>query len=108
MIIYNKKIFTDKISFLNKASVAARKAILIGVFLAWLNQFCGCFAMLNYTATIFAEAGSNLTPNMSAIIVGIIQLLGAYISTFLVDRAGRKVSFINFTTKEILNVFLCT
>ncbi len=64
---------------------------MIGVVLVWLNQFCGCFAMLNYTASIFAESGSNLTPNMSAIIVGIIQLIGAYMSTFLVDRAGRKV-----------------
>lgn len=72
---------------------SARKAMLIGIVLIWLNQFCGCFAMLNYTANIFAESGSNLTPNMSAIIVGIIQLVGAYMSTFLVDRAGRKVRF---------------
>lgn len=74
-------------------SVSARKAITIGVVLVWLNQFCGCFAMLNYTANIFAESGSNLSPNMSAIIVGIIQLFGAYMSTFLVDRAGRKILF---------------
>ena len=46
--------------------------------------------MLNYTAIIFLESGSTLTPNMSAIVVGIIQLIGAYVSTILVDRLGRK------------------
>lgn len=71
--------------------MSARKAIMIGVVLVWLNQFCGCFAMLNYAAKIFEDSGSSLTPNMSAIFVGLIQLVGAYISTFLVDRAGRKV-----------------
>ncbi|XP_037811226.1 facilitated trehalose transporter Tret1-like [Lucilia sericata] len=69
----------------------ARKAFIIGIALMAINQFCGCFAMLNYTATIFKESGSNLTPNMSAIIVGVIQLLGSYMSTILVERAGRKV-----------------
>lgn len=69
----------------------ARKALLIGLGLVALNQFCGIFAMLNYTATIFAEAGTDLTPNMAAIIVGIIQLIGSYFSTILVDRTGRKV-----------------
>jgi Sugar (and other) transporter len=56
-----------------------------------LNQFCGCFAMLNYTGYIFAESGSNLSPNMSAIIVGLIQIFGSYFSTALVERAGRKL-----------------
>lgn len=56
-----------------------------------LNQFCGCFAMLIYTATIFQKSGSNLSPNMSAIIVGVIQVIGSYVTTALVERAGRKV-----------------
>lgn len=68
----------------------ARKAMLIGITLVSLNQLCGCFAMLNYTATIFQKSGSSLTPNMAAIVVGFIQLAGAYMSTVLVDRAGRK------------------
>lgn len=55
-----------------------------------LNQWCGCFAMLNYTATIFAEAGSSLSPNLSAIVVAVIQIFGACFST-LVDRVGRKI-----------------
>lgn len=71
----------------------ARKAFLISIVLMALNQFCGCFAMLHYTASIFKESGSNLSPNMSAIVVGVIQLAGAYCSTFLVEKAGRKVNY---------------
>lgn len=71
----------------------ARNAFTIGIVLAFLNQLCGCFAMLNYTASIFKEAGSTMSPNMSTIVVGIIQLLGSYVATFLVDRTGRKVHF---------------
>ncbi|KAI9585287.1 hypothetical protein GQX74_001134 [Glossina fuscipes] len=68
----------------------ARKAFLIGVALMALNQFCGCFAMINYTASIFEQSGSSLSPKISAIIVGVIQLLGSCASTLLVERAGRK------------------
>lgn len=67
------------------------KALTIGIVLILLNQFCGIFAMLNYTATIFDEAGSAMHPNISAIVIGIIQLFGSYAATNLVDRAGRKV-----------------
>lgn len=75
-----------------------RKAMTIGIVLVLINQFCGCFAMLNYTASIFKEAGSGSTmsPNMSAIIVAVIQLLGSYVATNLVDRAGRKVGTDDF------------
>lgn len=72
--------------------VQARKSMIIGIVLALLNQFSGCFAMLNYTASIFKEAGSAMDPNTSAMVVGVIQLIGSYAATFLVDRAGRKVT----------------
>lgn len=50
--------------------------------------------MINYTGTIFEQAGSSLSPNMSAIIVAIIQLLGSYVSTILVEKAGRKILYL--------------
>lgn len=56
-----------------------------------LNQFCGVFAMMNFTSTIFKESGSNLSPNVSAIIVGGIQIIGSMLPTLLVDRLGRKM-----------------
>lgn len=68
----------------------ARKALTYAIFLVALNQFCGCFAMLNFTGMIFEESGSTLSPNISSIIVGTIQIVGAVICTFSVERAGRK------------------
>ncbi|XP_037711176.1 facilitated trehalose transporter Tret1 [Drosophila subpulchrella] len=68
-----------------------RKAFLIGLGLISFNQLCGCFAMLNYTAVIFEQSGSSLPPTMAAIVVGLIQLVGTYASTVLVDRLGRKI-----------------
>jgi MFS family permease len=56
-----------------------------------LNQFCGVFAMINFTASIFKESGSNFSPNVSSIIVGAIQIIGSMMPTLLVDRLGRKV-----------------
>jgi hypothetical protein len=52
--------------------------------------FTGCYALLSYASLIFQEAGSTLSPNISAIIIGCIQVVGVYLSTFLVDRAGRR------------------
>lgn len=47
--------------------------------------------MLNYAGQIFKDSGSHLDPKVSAIIIGIIQLVGTFAPTLLVDRAGRKV-----------------
>jgi len=46
--------------------------------------------LLTYASLVFEEAESSLSANVSAIIVGAIQLLGVYVSTILVDRVGRK------------------
>lgn len=73
------------------ASRHAKRALLIGLTIVIYNQFSGCFAMLNYTATIFEKAGSSMSPNNSAIIVGSIQILGNYCATMTVERLGRKV-----------------
>lgn len=50
--------------------------------------------MLNYTAVIFEQAGASLKPTVAAIIVGVIQILGNYASTMLVERLGRKILLI--------------
>lgn len=72
-----------------------RRAFIIGVGLSILYEFCGAIAMLNYSAIIFKETGSSMSPNMSAIVIGTIQLVGSIVTTNLVDRAGRKVNRLN-------------
>jgi hypothetical protein len=69
----------------------AIKVIVIGSMLQFLEQFSGLFGLLFYVSTIFKYSGSNISPNTSSIIVGVIQLVGCYCSTLFVDRAGRKV-----------------
>lgn len=87
----NDKSSDNSIKLSDITSGPGRNAMIIGIILAGINQLSGCFAMLQYTATIFQEAGSSMSPNMSAIVVGVIQLLGSYVATIAVDRAGRKV-----------------
>lgn len=55
------------------------------------NQFSGVFTMLNYMSDIFAKSGSTMDPNTSTIIIGSVQLFGAYVSTMLCDVFGRRV-----------------
>ncbi|KAH8412743.1 hypothetical protein KR009_005255 [Drosophila setifemur] len=81
----------DGVTWADFAETKTRKAFLIGLGLISFNQLCGCFAMLNYTAVIFEEAGASLPSTVAAIIVGAIQLMGTYVSTLLVERLGRKV-----------------
>lgn len=65
--------------------------MIIGLILLWLKQFSGVFVMISYAGKIFTDSGSAIEPNIAAIIVAIVQLIGTYISTTLVDKAGRRV-----------------
>lgn len=67
---------------------------MIGVCLMAINQFSGCFALVNYSANIFRDSGSDIDPHMSSIILAAIQVAGTYMATLLVDRLGRRILLI--------------
>lgn len=71
-----------------------KKALMIGLVLVTLNQLSGCFALIQYAAQVFADAGSEMDSKISSIIVGIIQLAGSYTSTLVMDRWRRKTLYI--------------
>lgn len=77
-------------NFIVAVTKPAKKILVIGVALMFLEQFSGVFALLFFVSTIFGYSGSSLTPDQSSIIVGAIQLVGAYCSTMFVDKAGRN------------------
>lgn len=64
----------------------------------------GAFVLLSYTETIFRDAGSSVSPELSSIIVAILQILGSYVATFLVESAGRK--FLIITSSCLAATFL--
>lgn len=89
----DRTIHNEKIAFTwsDVTSGVGRKAMIIGIGVVMINTFSGMFAMSNFTATIIAETGSNLSPNMSAIVIGFIHFLGSCAETKFVDQFGRKV-----------------
>ncbi|KOX72175.1 Facilitated trehalose transporter Tret1 [Melipona quadrifasciata] len=81
--------WTNKLSelFRDRATIKGL-CITLGMFCG--QQLAGIFIMISYTETIFKMSGSSLSPNGSAIIVGTIQVFGSWLSTTLMERAGRR------------------
>lgn len=81
--------WTNKLSelFRDRATIKGL-CITLGMFCG--QQLAGIFIMISYTETIFKLSGSSLSPNSSAIIVGMIQVFGSWLSTTLMERAGRR------------------
>ncbi|KAK0178814.1 hypothetical protein PV327_007662 [Microctonus hyperodae] len=67
------------------------KGLIISLVLLNGQQLCGISIVIIYTSKIFEIAGSSLSPNTSAIIIGVIQIFGSSLSTLLVERAGRRL-----------------
>jgi MFS family permease len=75
-----------------------------GVFAG--QQYCGILVILTYTASIFLAAGSTLHENTSAVIVGLIQFVGSYVSTLVLNRVGRKLLLILSFSVMTVSLFL--
>ncbi|XP_022900739.1 facilitated trehalose transporter Tret1-like [Onthophagus taurus] len=71
-------------------SKANRKAVLSGVGIMFFQQFSGINAVIFYTGAIFGSASDAISPDLSSIIVGIVQLISAYVSVMIIERANRK------------------
>ncbi|XP_055595369.1 facilitated trehalose transporter Tret1-like [Uranotaenia lowii] len=73
---------------LNKPTL---KGILICVIVMMIHPMSGSVPLITYTESIFRESGSDLSPSTCSIIVAAIGLVGSYVSSVTVDKAGRKV-----------------
>lgn len=72
----------------NKAS---RMGLICGLGLMFFQQFSGVNAVIFYTTNIFQSAGSSISPVIATIIVGVVQTSTTYVSSLLVERAGRRL-----------------
>lgn len=73
---------------------ASRKALIIGVVSVQFQQFSGVFAFISYMEVIFKATGSAIPSDISAIIIGLVQILSCVLGAAVVDRYGRKTLLI--------------
>lgn len=81
---------------------------IIVLFLMFFQQFSGINAAIFYTSTILSKTGfeGNNIEIVSALAVGVTQVLATLVSVFLVDRLGRRflllISSIGMATSALL------
>ncbi|SFC28566.1 sugar porter family MFS transporter [Clostridium uliginosum] len=72
-------------------STWTRPALIIGIGLAFLQQFIGCNTVLYYAPTIISEAGLGKSAAILGTIgIGTVFVLVTVISIWLIDKLGRK------------------
>jgi len=69
-----------------------RRIVILGVFLAVLQQWCGINVIFNYAQEVFAAAGYGVSGIMfNIVITGIVNLLFTFVAIYTVDRFGRRI-----------------
>lgn len=96
--------------FINEFCISATsssiKALTIGPILMAISQFTGAFTMMNYAGTIFKESGSTIDPNVSSIVLGLVQICGSIFCIAVVDKVGRKTLLIISTLGCSIGLFV--
>lgn len=70
---------------------AARNGFLITLLLFGAQQLSGFNTLINYTASVFVESGSNLSILDSSMIIGLVQLLATVVTIVVIKKFGGKV-----------------
>jgi facilitated trehalose transporter len=51
----------------------------------------GIDAIIFFCYEIFQESGTNISPNLSSITIGVVQVVGMLGAAFVIDRLGRRL-----------------
>lgn len=79
------------ISFMQLFQSHRRKALIVGVVLAFFSQITGINAIIYYAPEIFKSTGSGIeSAFFQTIIIGLVTTAFTFIAIWLIDRAGRK------------------
>ncbi|EPS62514.1 hypothetical protein M569_12276, partial [Genlisea aurea] len=79
--------------------------LMIGIGLLCFQQFSGINGVIFYSTTIFESAGIT-SSNFVTLSVGIIQVIATAVSTWLVDRTGRRILLIVSSSGMSLSLVL--
>ncbi len=80
-----------RVNFRDLFEPKLRRIVMLGVFLAVLQQWCGINVIFNYAQEVFAAAGYGVSGIMfNIVITGIVNLLFTFVAIYTVDRIGRR------------------
>jgi SP family sugar porter-like MFS transporter len=81
------------------ASPGILRALILGIALAVLQQWCGINVVFNYAQEIFAEAGYQVSGILFNIVVtGTVNLAFTFVALFTIDRYGRRFLLLRGTS----------
>lgn len=79
--------------------------LMVGIGLLMLQQLSGINGVLFYSSNIFASAGLS-SSNIATFVLGVIQVIATGVTTWLVDKAGRRVLLIISSSAMTVSLFL--
>jgi SP family arabinose:H+ symporter-like MFS transporter len=81
-----------RVNFRDLLEPKLRRIVMLGVFLAVFQQWCGINVIFNYAQEVFAAAGYGVSGIMlNIVITGIVNLLFTFVAIYTVDRVGRRI-----------------
>ena len=81
-----------RVNFRDLLEPKLRRIVILGVFLAVLQQWCGINVIFNYAQEVFTAAGYDVSGIMlNIVITGIVNLLFTFVAIYTVDRFGRRI-----------------
>ncbi|XP_033156479.1 facilitated trehalose transporter Tret1 [Drosophila mauritiana] len=75
----------------------AFKAYASAAVLLISNQFSASFCVTTYLADVFAASYTTLNLGMCTIVIGVLQIVGNYVTTLLCDKYGRRILMLTST-----------
>jgi len=81
-----------KVNFRDLAEPKLRRIVMLGIFLAVLQQWCGINVIFNYAQEVFAAAGYGVSGILfNIVITGMVNLIFTFVAIYTVDRFGRRI-----------------
>jgi len=82
---------SEKVDFKTLFKPAYKVILILGVFLAVFQQWCGINTVFNYAEEIFTAAGYGVSDTLfNIVITGSVNLIFTLVAMFTVDKWGRK------------------
>jgi SP family sugar porter-like MFS transporter len=81
-----------RVNFRDLTEPKLGRVVMLGVFLAVLQQWCGINVIFNYAQEVFAAAGYGVSGIMfNIVITGVVNLAFTFVAIYTVDRFGRRI-----------------